>query len=56
MWRLYVWARHLKVFRRCGLLEIGLAMLDGSYWQEDLADDRNFADCRDPDVDFAGGD
>jgi hypothetical protein len=52
MWRMYVLARHLRWF---GLLEIGLAMLDGSYWQETIYDDRNFVDRGDPSVDFGGG-
>jgi hypothetical protein len=32
MWRLYVLAEHLRWW---GLLEIGVAMLDGSYYDDD---------------------
>ena len=39
MWRLHVLADFIYWF---GLLEIGLAMIDGSYYRESVHDDRNF--------------
>jgi hypothetical protein len=51
MWRLYVLANHLIW---CGLLEVGLAMLDGSYYMESIGDDRNFHGVEGPSADIAG--
>lgn len=56
MWRLHVWARHLRKFREVGLLEIGLAMLDGSYWEEGPDESCAGLYAGDPAVDFSGGD
>lgn len=39
MWRLHVLADFLY---RYGLLEIGLAMIDGSYYREPAYDDQSF--------------
>ena len=39
MWRLHVLASFVYWY---GLLEIGLAMIDGSYYQEPAYDDQNF--------------
>ena len=53
MWRLYVWANHLRWW---GMLEVGLAMLDGSYWQDSIYDCRDFGPVAEPHVDYGGGD
>ncbi len=53
MWRLYVLADFLCDY---GLLEVGLAMLDGSYWKEAIYHD-NFPDAgSSPNAAFGGGD
>lgn len=41
MWRLYVLADFLDDY---GLLEAGLAMLDGSYWEDESWCGDNFGD------------
>jgi len=53
MWRLYVLADFLY---EVGLLEAGLAMLDGSYWRESIYDQRNFESPSAPNASVGGGD
>jgi hypothetical protein len=53
MWRLWVLANHLRWY---GLLEVGLAMRDGSYWAEVSPNERNFLPPADPASGFGGGD
>jgi hypothetical protein len=52
MWLLHVLAAHLRWY---GLLDAGMAMIDGSYYRQSIYQD-NFDYGRDPSVDFAGGD
>lgn len=52
MWLLYVLAEHLRWY---GLLDIGLAMIDGSYYRTSIFQD-NFSGGSEPSVDFSGGD
>ena len=51
MKRLHVLAKHLRVY---DLLGIGLAMLDGSYW--DSAGDYQYPEPPDCHADISGGD
>ncbi len=43
MWRMHVLADFLYWW---GLLEVGLAMIDGSYYRESTYDERNFPEPR----------
>jgi len=52
MWRLWVLADFLDDY---GMLDVGLAMLDGSYWKESIYHD-NFSAPSTPNADFGGGD
>lgn len=52
MWLLHVLAAHLRWY---GLLEVGLSMIDGSYYRASQYQD-NFDTGGDPDVGFGGGD
>lgn len=51
MWLLHVLAAHLQWY---GFLDVGLSMIDGSYYRN--AHDDNFDFGGDPDVGFGGGD